>query len=267
MITAMSRKVCQPEPSQCSSAAAISTVAEVSQETPASSSTLRYREGSVRIAWSREEASSSAPGASACAPARDARTRATSALAHNPASSVATMAATTSHAMLASPGPFLPLPVAGGPALRAPRAEQLILQAEHGRTFIGFGVIISEQVQDAMGAQQLEFVPEGVRGAARLLAGHLGAQHHIAEQAGNRTGLCAGPRVRAAVARRRWPQLIHREGQDIRRARLTHPPLVQVRHGRQVNQQDGQLGEGVNAHYVQDVPGHRREISLIDADP
>src|ERR1700680_1837588 len=213
MITAMSTKVRQPEPSQCNSAAAISTVAEVSKETPASSRTLRYRDGSARIAWSREEASRSPSGASVCTPARDARTKATSALAHNPASSVATMAATTSHAMLASPGPFLPLPVAGGPSLRTPRAEQLILQAEHGGTFIGFRVIISEQVQDAMGAQQLEFVPQGARGAARLLAGHLRAQHHIAEQAGNRTGLCAWPRVRAAVARRRGPQLIHRDGQ------------------------------------------------------
>ena len=112
MITAMMRKVRQPEPSQCSNAAAIATVAEVSQATRTSSRILRYLEGSARIACRREKASRSPFGASPWAPARDDRTRATSALAQNPASSARTTAATTSHAMLASPRPFLALPVA-----------------------------------------------------------------------------------------------------------------------------------------------------------
>jgi hypothetical protein len=61
-------------------------------------------------------------------------------------------------------------------------------------------------------------------------------------------------------------QLVHREGEDVGRARLTHPLLVQHRHRLLVDDQDGQLGERVDAHPLQHVPGQRDDKPLVDLD-
>src|SRR6266536_2786686 len=165
MMTQISRNTRQPVPSQCSSAAATSTMAAVSPQTRASSSTARYRAGSARTAWSRVAARRRLPfrpRASSPAPDRDTRMSATSALAHSPAPSASAAAATISHTMVASPRLFLPFRVTaragwlipGG----APAGEQLILEAEHGGALVRLGVVIAEQVQDPVRAEQLELV-------------------------------------------------------------------------------------------------------------
>ena len=67
------------------------------------------------------------------------------------------------------------------------QAQQLGLQPEHLALLVGLGVVVAEQVQDAVGAQQVQLGLGGVPGLDRLLGGDLRAQHDVAEQ--RRSGL------------------------------------------------------------------------------
>src|SRR5450755_3772186 len=230
MTTKTSRNTCQPVPSQCSSAAATRTMAAVSLQTRASSSTARYRAGSASTAWSRVAARFRLPlrlRASSPAPDRDTRMSATSALAHSPAPSVRAAAAMISHAMVASPRPFLPLLVAGPPGWlipgRAPGREQLVLQAEHRGVLVRLSVVIPEQVQDAVRAEQFELVTQRMLRLAGLVGGDVGTEHDVAEQAGRRRRFPARALVDPGTAAGgRRSQLIHGEGQHVGRARFAH---------------------------------------------
>ena len=120
-----------------------------------------------------------------------------------------------------SPGPFWPF---GGPGRMAvgrcsrrpggragpqcpPRREQPVLQAEHRGVLVRVGVVVAEQVQDAVHGAAARARPRRVTGLAGLLRGHRRAEHHVAEQPGQRLGLggrpgrCA-PRPGAAAAAR-----------------------------------------------------------------
>jgi hypothetical protein len=117
-------------------------------------------------------------------------------------------------------------------------------------------MVVAEQVQDSVHRQQLKLILRAVPGLGGLFGGDLRAEHDVAEQT----------RVGSFVARRtrlRRPQLVHRERQHVGRARLPHPAFVQLSHGGLVHQQDGQLGERMDAHPVQREPGHRGEPGLV----
>ena len=77
-----------------------------------------------------------------------------------------------------------------------PRLQQLVLGAEHGGVLFGLGVVIPEQVQDPVHAEQLELVLGGVASLDGLFGRDLRAQHHVPEQA----RVVAGLRVARAVA-------------------------------------------------------------------
>src|SRR5216683_6919231 len=98
MTAAARTNACQPEPSQCTNATVTSTVADVSQLTRSRSSTLRYRGTSASTTPSRPDPRRESRATSS-ALTRETRARAASALAHRPATSVSTIAATTSQSM------------------------------------------------------------------------------------------------------------------------------------------------------------------------
>src|SRR5260221_2252270 len=202
----------QAGPAQCSSTAATSNVAPISAMTLASSSTATYFGPSASTAcsgagvWLPDLASSFAP-------ARETRSSAVSALAHNPANSASAAAARISQPIAClswragSPGrPGNPggpggpgrrgdsgrAPVFGrtavcGPggsaavpaALGPPGRQQPVLQAEHGSMLLGVGMVIPEQVQDAVGGEQVDFVRNGMLSPPGGRGGHLRADHHI----------------------------------------------------------------------------------------
>ena len=174
-------------------------------------------------------------------------------------------AAATSHAIRITrirPAPSRSRPAA---VLGPPGAQQPVLQAEHRGMLVRVSVVVSEQVQDAVGAQHLQFVGYRVLRLAGLLGGDLRAQHHVAEQA-RRRALLVGA-VGAVAAGRRRPQLVHGKGQHVGRARLTQPALVQVGHGAPVHQQNGQLRQRVYPHLVEHVPGQRGQAGLVHVTP
>ena len=63
----------------------------------------------------------------------------------------------------------------------APGGEQLVLQPEHGGVLIGIGVVVAEQVQDSVHAQQLKLVLSRMAGLTCLRRGDLRAEHDVAE--------------------------------------------------------------------------------------
>lgn len=131
---------------------------------------------------------------------------------------------------------------------------------------VGIRVIVSEQMQDAVDAQQFDLVLGTVPTGLRLIGSDLRAQHDIAEQTGLRFRLMrADRRPRAANGRRR-PELIHRERENVGRARFTHPSLMKVGHRALVDKQDRKLRQRMNAHPVQHVPGQGRDADLVDSD-
>jgi hypothetical protein len=105
------------------------------------------------------------------------------------------------------------------------------LQAEHGLVLVRFRVVVTEQVQDPVYRKQLKLVLCAVTGLGGLLRRDLGTEHHVTEQAWVR-GFLAGSWLRR-------PQLVHGEREHVGRTGLSHPPLVQLAHGRLVDQQDG----------------------------
>ena len=117
-------------------------------------------------------------------------------------------AATISQAMLASPRLVLPFRVTAGPdsLVRRPRARTASSSScrpNMAALLVRLGVVIAEQVQDAVRAQQFELVPQRVPRLGGLVGGHLGAEHHVAEQPRRRVGFAAarpGPRGRCRAA-------------------------------------------------------------------
>ena len=84
-----------------------------------------------------------------------------------------------------------------------------------------------------------------------------GAQHDVAEQARS-TGSGS-----SSVPPGRGAQLVHREGQDVGGPGLVHPPDVEVLHGLEVDEQHGQLGQGVDPHAVEGEAGDVGERGLV----
>jgi hypothetical protein len=127
-------------------------------------------------------------------------------------------------------------------------------------------VVVAEQVQHAVHGEQLELGLGGVAVLLGLDRRHLGAEHHVAQQ--DRLGLVAvaapgpvrpGHRVRA--------QLVHREREDVGRAGLFHPLLVQVGHVRLVHQQHGQVGQRVRLHLADHVLRELPQRVLVGRHP
>src|SRR6185437_1455431 len=181
MTTAVIRNARQSMPIQCTSTAATSTVAVIWPITRMSTSTDMYRDISASAAGSGPAPS---PGVrpSSLAPALDTRSSAASALAHQPASATSASAARSSQPMGFSLRPFWRLRV---PVGARPGPQQLVLEREHGRVLLRLGVVEAEQVQDAVGAQQADLGPGLVPGLLGLGGGHLRADDHVAEQAGD----------------------------------------------------------------------------------
>ena len=141
---------------------------------------------------------------------------------------------------------------------RPPALEQLLLQPEHLPLLLGLRVVVAEQVQDAVGGEQLQLVVDGVAG------GGAPARRRPPGTARRRRAAPApGPGRRAGPV----SQLVHREGEHVGRARLAHPPLVQLGHVSPSTQQHRQLGQRVDPHLVEHVPGDRGQRRLVDVDP
>jgi hypothetical protein len=102
--------------------------------------------------------------------------------------------------------------------------------------FPGVGMVIPEQVQDAVGGEQVDFICDRVPGPPGLRGGNLRADHHISQQAGN-AGCIGVVMLGVCSARLRRPQLVHREGKYVRGPFLAHPPNVQLGHRSLVHQQ------------------------------
>src|SRR6185312_17203996 len=60
--------------------------------------------------------------------------------------------------------------------------------------------------------------------------------------------------------------LVHREGEHVGRAVPTHPAVVQLGHVVDVDKQHGELGEGVDPHLVEGVPGDGEHGVGVDLD-
>jgi hypothetical protein len=130
----------------------------------------------------------------------------------------------------------------------------------------GVGMVIPEQVQDAVGGEQVDLIRDDVPGASGLHGGNLRADHHIAEQAGNARGIGV-VLLDMCATRLGRPQLVHREGEDVRGPFLAHPADVQLGHGRLIDQQQRQLSERVHVHLVEHVPGQAGQRGLVDRYP
>ncbi|OLT04198.1 hypothetical protein BJF90_23955 [Pseudonocardia sp. CNS-004] len=137
-----------------------------------------------------------------------------------------------------------------------PVGEQLGLQAEHLPLLLGLGVVVAEQVQHAVHGEQVHLVGERVARLAGLRPGELRAEHDVAEQCRTGVGGVGPPRL--------LHQLVHRERQDIGGPRLVHPALVQLAHHLLGDDEDRQLGRGVDAHGVEGEPRHRGHERLVD---
>src|SRR5215472_16546561 len=280
MATSPIRYVRQSLPSNCTSPAVADTTAAVSLPTRTTMSTLRYRPGSARTACSLGEEPFGPGRPRSRPPALARRRKAISALAHRPATTASASAAAKSHAIAVSPrSVLLPrVPCGRFPgarfrralavrALGAPCVKQPVLQPEHGGPLVRLGMIVTEQVEDAVRAQHFQFVGHRVLRLTCLLRGHLGAEDHVAQH--GRLGVRVrrpGP-VTPVAARRRGSQLVHGEGQHIGGPLLPHPALVQVGDGRGVHQQNGQFRQRVHPQLVEHEPGQRREGGLVHAHP
>ena len=70
----------------------------------------------------------------------------------------------------------------------------------------------------------------------------------------------------ADAARAAQVELVHREGEHVGRARLVHPPDVQLLHLLDVDEQQRQLGERAHAEPVEHVARDAHERLLVDLD-
>ena len=140
-----------------------------------------------------------------------------------------------------------------GSSGRSPGGEQLVLEAEHLLVLLGLGVVVAEQVQDAVHGQQLDLGLGAVAGGRALLLGDRRAQHQVAEHA-----------LLGLLVDQAGTQLVHREGEHVGRALLLHPLLVELGDGRLVDGLDAQLGERVDAHPVHHEPAQRGEPGDVE---
>src|SRR6478672_4745869 len=97
---------------------------------------------------------------------------------------------------------------AGAVARREERQQQLALQLEHLTLLVGLGVVVAEQVQDAVRREEQHLLDRGVTRLDGLLRRDRRAEHDVAERA--LLGLLA-------LAAR--PELVHREAHDVGRTR------------------------------------------------
>src|SRR5690554_1144417 len=184
---------------------------------------------------------------------RESTARAASAAAINPPN------ATRSTAMLrkmAITGDLQVVGASGLPALFHGETDQEVaLQAEHLLLFDGFGVIETEQVQDAMGGQHEQLIERAVACRLGLGRGDLRAEHHVAQKVG-----------RADRVFRARAQLVHREAEHVRRTRLVHPLDVKLCHRGLVDQQDREFGVRVHVQLVQGIDCQPLQHGLVDRD-
>ena len=122
----------QPSPNQHTNAAVTKTVAVSSAATRSSSSTAMYLGTSASTACSGGDGSL-AEVASSLAPARDTRSSAVSALAHNPANSASTTPATTSQPTTRYPGSCGPPSSAAAVRIGGPLTGGRIVSFRHRR--------------------------------------------------------------------------------------------------------------------------------------
>src|SRR5688572_673097 len=66
---------------------------------------------------------------------------------------------------------------------RAPLLEQLALQAEHHRVLLRLGVVVAEEVQDAVDGEEVDLGLTPVPGLLPLPLRHRGCQHEVTEHA------------------------------------------------------------------------------------
>ena len=130
------------------------------------------------------------------------------------------------------------------------------LRREHLLLLGRLAVVVAEQVQHAVRAEQVQLVLGAVTCRRRLRPGDVRAEHDVTEQRRRRVLVVVA--VVATVV-----QLVHREGEYVGRSRLVHEVLVQRRHRRYVDQPDRQLHQRVHAHLVEHVtarasPARRR---------
>lgn len=138
-----------------------------------------------------------------------------------------------------------------------PLLEQPVLQGEHLPLFVGFAVVVAEQMQHTVDGEQRQFVPEAVACRGGLFGGELRAQHDVAQH--------GRARLRRIGATTRL-ELIHREAHHVRRAGQVHPAHVQIGHGRGVQQHHGQLGRRVDVHPGDDEFRDADQFGFGDVD-
>src|SRR5215207_8870681 len=243
---AVIRAAVQPAP-QVSTATRATSVVAVSSHSSRSSNRSATWCGTLRATACSVLAPRTPSRTISVALASDTWLSAASVIAKTPAST------TRPPAVTRSAGSFMRESDLGSPGL-----QQATLQAEHLPLLLGLGVVVPEQMQDAMDGEQVQLVLGPVPGGAGLPLGHHRAEHHVAEE--RRLGLVLD--TRAAVDL----QLVHGEGEHIGRAGLAHPAVVQLGHVLGVDQQQRQLGHRVDAHLVERVPGDRQDLRLVDGE-
>ena len=124
--------------------------------------------------------------------------------------------------------------------------------------FFRVGVIVSEQMQDAVDAQQFDLVLGACPCTCACLAAICGHSTTSPSRPGTGSGFVPASH-RARATHMWWPQLVHGEREHVSRTWLAHPPLMQVGHRVLVDQQHGQFGEGMDAQPVERMPGQSRE--------
>src|SRR3954452_1622235 len=170
---------------------------------------------------------------------RDTRQRAASDIDRNAAAMTSTPATTsmTVSAVVIAPASSLSRL---GPGLQEPR-----LQREH-LLFLGrLAVVIAEQMQHAVRAQQVQLVLGAVTCRQRLRSRDVRAEHYVIEQRRRRVFVVVG--VVTPVV-----QLVHGKGEYVGGAGLIHEVLVQRRHRGNVDKTDRQLDQRMHAHLVED---------------
>ena len=134
-----------------------------------------------------------------------------------------------------------------------PRGEQLVLQAEHLLVLLRLGVVVAEQVQDAVHGEQLEL------GVGRWPA----VTACRSATAGQSTRSPRMPSSGSSLTSP-GPQLVHREGEHVGRPLALHPLLVELGHGVLVDGLDAQLGERVDPHPVQHEPAQPDQVVDVE---
>src|SRR5690606_13206543 len=209
------------------------TTAAASHAMRSSSTVLRCRAGSSRMATSE------------AAPARRASTSSSARARENWDRALSTMASTLARTTRSTTAPSSVGPLTCVcPSVRAwsaPPSQELVLETEHLLVLLRLRVVVAEQVEDAVHGEQLDLGQGPVPRRHALLLRHRGAEDEVAQD--------AFLRLLVDLAR---AQLVHREGQHVGGALLLHPLLVEPGDGLLVDRLDAQLRLGVDPHGVHD---------------